>query len=126
MRQQRNSFVLRTYSRFPVRTSAMYMGEDLAGQGIVRELSRVGCRMLGNYPVTPSETLGVRIFHPTHQDPLFIKQARVQWVNGLEFGVAFEHLDKREADRLQQMLDDLLGSRSYSGSSSPSSIIKEE
>lgn len=120
MKQQRDGFVFRAYSRFPVRTSAMYIGQDLAGQGIVRELSRVGCRILGNYPVTPGETLSVRISHPTHQDPLFIEQAPVRWVNGLEFGVAFEHVEEREANRLQQMLDDLLGSRSYSELSSPS------
>ncbi len=34
----------------------LYMGKDFAGQGAIRELSRVGCRILGNYPVTPGET----------------------------------------------------------------------
>ena len=113
MKQQRDGFVVRTYSRFPVQTSAMYVGQDFAGQGLVRELSRVGCRIFGNYPVTPGEPLSVRMFHPTQPDPLVIERAPVRWVKGLEFGVAFEHLDERQAARLQQMLDDLLGSRSY-------------
>lgn len=119
MNQPREKFMLRTYSRFPVRTSTIYLGEDFAGQGMVRELSRVGCRILGNYPVTAGETLSVRIAHPMHPDPLFIKQAPVKWVNGLEFAVAFDHLDEREANRLQDLLGDLLGNRSYSDVSVP-------
>lgn len=53
MKQQGDGFKLRTYSRFPIRTSLIYMGQDFAGQGVIRELSRVGCRILGDYPVTP-------------------------------------------------------------------------
>ncbi|MGH7182380.1 MAG: hypothetical protein ACREJN_10430 [Nitrospiraceae bacterium] len=59
--------------------------------------------------------MSVRLSLPTCQKPLVIKQATVKWVKGLEFGVAFEHLDEREVERLRRMLDDLLGSGSYSG-----------
>jgi len=43
----------------------MYLGQDFTGQGIVRELSRVGCRVLGNDPVVAVETMSVRISLPT-------------------------------------------------------------
>jgi hypothetical protein len=43
-----------------------------------------------------------------------IKQARVKWVDGLEFRVAFGLLDERAADDLQQLLGELLDSESYS------------
>jgi len=59
--------------------------------------------------------LSVRISLPTCQKSLVIKQVTVKWVKGLEFGVAFEHLDEREVERRRRMLDDLLGSGSYSG-----------
>ena len=120
MNQPHNGFTLRTYSRFPARMSIMYLGEDFAGQGIVRELSRVGCRVFGNYPAIPGETLSVRISLPTSPNPLCIEQATVQWVRELEFGVAFEHLDEREADRLQHLLDEFLDSASYSDLPAPS------
>jgi len=110
MKQPRDGFVFRTYSRFPVKTPMLYMGKDFAGQGVIRELSRVGCRILGNYPVTPGETLNLRISHPSHPDPLLIKQVGVRWVKGFEFGVAFAPSDTGETNRLHQMLDDFLDS----------------
>lgn len=120
MKQQRDGFVLRTHSRFPVHTPMIYVGKDFAGQGVVRELSRVGCRILGNYPVTPGETLSLRISHPTSPDPFFIEQVGVRWVKGFEFGVTFGPLDETEADRLHQVLGEFLTSGSYSGLPSPS------
>ena len=111
---QPQRFTLRTYSRFPAQMSMMYLGPDFAGQGMVRELSRVGCRAFGNYPVVSGDTLSIRISLPTHPKPLVIDQATVQWVKGLEYGVAFECLDEGEADRLQEMLDEFLDRASYS------------
>jgi hypothetical protein len=114
MKQPREGFVFRTYSRFPIQTPMLYMGKDFAGQGAIRELSSVGCRILGNYPVTPGETLSLRISHPSHPDPLFIEQVGVRWVKGFEFGVSFDPLDEGAADRLHHLLDDALESGSYS------------
>lgn len=111
---QQQRFKLRTYSRFPAQMSMMYLGSDYAGQGMVRELSRVGCRAVGNYPVVSGDTLSIRISLPTHPKPLVINQATVQWVKGLEYGVAFDHLDEGEAGRLQEMLDEFLDRGSYS------------
>ena len=45
---------------------------------------------------------------------VWIKQARVKWVDGLQFGVVFRLLDERAADDLQQWLGELLDSESYS------------
>ena len=120
MKQPREGFVFRTYSRFPIQTPMLYMGKDFAGQGAIRELSSVGCRILGNYPVIPGETLSIRISHPAHPDPLFIEQVGVRWVKGFEFGVSFDSLDEGVADRLHCLLDDALDSRSYSEWPSPS------
>jgi len=117
MNKPHKRFALRVYSRFTVQISMMYLGHDFTGRGIVRELSRVGCRILGNDPVVAGETLSVRLSLPTCPKPVLIEPATVQWVKGLEFGVAFGHLDEREVERLRRMLDDLLGSGSYSGPS---------
>ena len=112
--QPHKGCTFRTYLRLPARMSMMYVGQDFAGQGIVRELSRAGCRIFGNYPVVAGETMSARISLPTHPKPLCIEQATVQWVKGLEFGVAFDHLEEQEAVRLQHLLDEWLGSGSYS------------
>jgi len=113
MKKLNKRFALRIYSRFPMQISMTYLGQVSAGRGIVVELSRVGCRILGNDPVIAGETLNVRIALPTSTKPLIIEQATVKWVKGLEFGVAFKHLHPLEADRLQHLLETLLGNRSY-------------
>jgi hypothetical protein len=66
MQQQHKGFTFRTYLRVPARMSMMYVGQDFAGQGIVRELSRAGCRIFGNYPVVAGETMSARISLPMH------------------------------------------------------------
>jgi PilZ domain len=119
MKQQGDGFIFRTYARFPIWTSMLYVGKDFAGQGLIRELSRVGCRILGNYPVTPGETMSIRISHPIHPDPFVIEQVEVRWVKGFEFGVTFGPLEKEEADRLYRLLADVLDGGSYSQVCSP-------
>jgi hypothetical protein len=118
--QSHEGFVFRTYSRFPLRIPILYMGKDLVGQGAIRELSRVGCRILGTYPVTPGETLSLRISHPTHPEPLLIEKVGVRWVKGFEFGVSFDPLDEGVAERLHCLLDETLDSGSYRDGPSPS------
>ena len=120
MKQPHKGFVFRTYARFPIQTPMLYMGKDFAGQGAIRELSSVGCRILGNYPVTPGDTLSLRISHPTHPDPFFIEQVGVRWVKGFEFGVSFGPLHKGATDRLHRLLNDALDSGSYSEMPLPS------
>jgi PilZ domain-containing protein len=115
MKKTNKRFALRIYSRFPVQISVIYLGHDSAGQGIVQELSRVGCRILGKDPVMAGEALSVRIALPSSPKPLIIERVIVKWVKGLEFGVAFDDLDPREADRLQRQLEALLGRGSYRG-----------
>lgn len=104
MKQQLDGFMVRRFSRFPIRTTTMYLGKDFTGQGILRELSRVGCHVLGNYPVTLGDALSLRISFPTPLTPIWIKDARVKWVDGLEFGVAFTMLDERAAGYLEKLL----------------------
>ncbi|NWF73767.1 MAG: PilZ domain-containing protein [Nitrospirae bacterium] len=124
MKKPNKRFALRIYSRYPVQISMIYLGQDSAGEGIVQEVSLVGCRVLGNYPVVAGETLNVRIALPNSPRPLIIEQATVQWVKGLEFGIAFGRLAKREADQLQRLLDALLEAGSYSGRPAGSLSVK--
>ena len=124
MNKPNKRFALRIYSRFPVQIFMMYLGQYSAGQGIVQELSRVGCRILGNDHVVAGETVSVRISIPTYSSPLVIEQATVQWVKELEFGLVFEHLHPRETHRLQRLLDAILGSRSYTDLPAESQNVK--
>jgi len=108
MKKQNKRFALRIESQFPVMISVVYVGQNSAGEGIVLDLSRVGCRILGNEPVVARETMSVAISPPTSDQPL-VMQATVKWVKELEFGLAFKRLHEQEAHQLQCLLDELLG-----------------
>ena len=108
-------FVHRSHARFLVHFSMMYLGQPVTGQGIVRELSLVGCQILGNAPVSAGTLLSLRLALPSCDEPLIIERATVKWVKGEEFGIAFDHLDEWGYVRLQQVLDELLARRRYNG-----------
>jgi hypothetical protein len=110
MKKQNTRFAVRVSSRFPVQITMIYRGQHSAGQGIVQELSRVGCRILGNDPVVAGETLRVQLSLPISKKQLIIEQATVKWVKGWEFGLAFKRLQAQEADQLHRLLEELLGS----------------
>ena len=118
MKKQNTRFAVRVYSRFPVEITLIYRGPNSAGQGIVQELSLVGCRVLGNDPVVAGETLSIGLSHHISQPPMFIERATVKWVKGLEFGLAFKKLQPRQADQLQRLIEALLHTGSSSGRSS--------
>ena len=117
MKTQNKRFAARIHSQCPVPISIIYRGQDSAGQGVVQELSRVGCRIFGNDPVVAGETLSVWLSLSTSEKSLFTERTTVQWIKGLEFGLAFQGLQRREADRLQHLLDALRDSGSDRGRS---------
>lgn len=104
-------FALRVDSRLPGQITMIYLGRNSAGQGMVQELSQVGCRIVGNDRdrVVAGDTVKVQLSSPTSKHPLIIERAIVKWVKGREFGVAFQQLPRRVADRLQRLLEGLLG-----------------
>jgi len=101
-------FAHRIPSPFPLPISIIYRGQRSAGEGVVQELSRMGCRIIGNGSVVVGETLSVWLSFPTSEKSLFTERTIVQWVKGLEFGLAFQRLRLREVDRLQHLLEALL------------------
>jgi hypothetical protein len=112
-------FALRAYSQFPVQITMIYLGRNSAGQGSVQEISRVGCRILGNDrdTVVAGDTVRLQLAFPTSKKPLIIERATVKWVKGLECGIAFKQLPHRDADQLERLLEALLGKANYSGRS---------
>ena len=108
MKKQNKRFALRIESQSPVVVSVKYVGQNSAGEGIVLNLSRVGCRILGSEPVAAGETLSVMITSPASEKPLVL-QATVKWIKELDFGLAFKVLHEQEVHQLQRLLDELLG-----------------
>jgi hypothetical protein len=113
------TFQHRTYARYLVQFPMMYLGQTVSGQGVVRELSGVGCQVLSTTPMSEGTTLSVRLALPNDQEPLVIERATVKWVKGLEFGLTFDPLDQQQTTRLQQVIEERLAQRSYSGLRQP-------
>lgn len=112
-------FKHRSYARFLVQFPMMYLGQNVSDQSIVRKLSVAGCQVFGNAPAIVGKVLSVRLTLPNGQKPLVIERATVKWVKGLEFGLAFDYLDKQQTAQLQQVMDEWLAQRSYSGLRQP-------
>ena len=82
----------------------------LEGSGTMRDLSRGGCRIESPVTVVPGFSMELRIHVPELEWPIMIDAARVQWVGGLMFGVAFSRLRETEQQRLEQVIKALMES----------------
>lgn len=97
-------FVLRKNQRFRVSLPVLYHGKEVAGEGMVIDLSLSGWRIRGNEAVFAGMALLLRVYLPTEPEPLRIDGAIVQWVKGLEFGVQFETSSQKTQDRIEQII----------------------
>ena len=79
------------------------------------DLSSGGCRIESPIPVVPGFSLELRIYVPDLEWPIMIEAAKVQWVRGLMFGVAFFRLREAEQQRLEQLINHLMESESTDG-----------
>ena len=99
---------LRSIPRAPVSFGLMYScigGDDvLMGDGTVVDLSKGGLGIRGTQPVQVGMELGLILYLPDEEDPLFVLETRVAWSSGRQFGVEFKKLSLREGTRLHSFL----------------------
>jgi hypothetical protein len=97
-------FVMRKNQRFQASVPVLYQGAQVAGEGMVKDLSLNGWQIRGNENVTVGMELVLRVFLPGEPEPLRIDLAIVQWVKGLEFGVHFDSLPRHSMKRIEQII----------------------
>lgn len=104
----------REITRVPVSFGLMYSGlndtDVVMGDGTVVDLSRGGLGVRGNQPVTIGMDLTLFLYLPDQEDPLFVIQTQVAWVQGHRFGVQLQHVPAREERRLHRFLPSFLHS----------------
>lgn len=93
--------------RFSVNFRSTFAGEQLAGRGIITNLSVGGCSIESTITLPVHSTVGLHIQVPDSRWPLQVDRAIVRWVRGSMFGLEFESLSPAETDRLQHLLHDL-------------------
>ncbi|ALA58851.1 PilZ domain-containing protein [Nitrospira moscoviensis] len=93
--------------RFPVDFGSSFSGEQVAGRGMIANLSVGGCRLESNVTLAPDTRLALNIRLPDSRWPLQIDQAVVRWARHGTVGVEFQTISRTELNRLQHLLQDL-------------------
>ncbi len=104
-------FVMRTDQRLKKLVPVRYLGDGMAGEGIIKDLSLSGSYMTGNAPVSVGMTLALQIFVPGDPEPLLIDRAIVKWVKGSEFGVDFDTPQPKVTERITKIISTLVKSQ---------------
>jgi hypothetical protein len=95
---------LREAQRTPIQCKAFYTTLDGQGQGMIANLSKHGCLVKGDMPVTVGDKLTLVLHDPTTPHLIVIDKARVVWTTGQQFGVAHETLYPSELGQLNSLL----------------------
>ncbi|NGZ01656.1 MAG: hypothetical protein CV090_01230 [Nitrospira sp. WS238] len=74
------------------------------GEGLTKNVSVSGCRVISDRPVTRGTLLTLIISLPDGLPQLTIKSAHVVWVSGCQFSVRFMDLSQDHRKRLQSFI----------------------
>jgi PilZ domain len=109
-------FVMRKHQRLKKLVPVRYYGDEIAGEGIINDLSLSGSYITGNAPVSVGMALALQMFVPGDPEPLLIDRAIVTWVKRSKFGVEFDTHEPKVAERITQVIATLV--KTQHGSSS--------
>jgi len=101
-------FVLRKGQRLKTFATVRYRGDRIAGEGIIKDLSLSGSYITGNRPVSVGMVLALQIFVPGDPELLLIDHATVKWVKRAAFGVDFDNVQPKMAERITQVISTLV------------------
>jgi hypothetical protein len=101
-------FVMRKHQRLKELASVQYLGDEMAGEGITKDLSLSGSHITGNTGVSLGMALALKIFMPGNPEPLLIDRAIVKWVKWAEFGVDFDTPQPKVAERITTVISTLV------------------
>ena len=79
-------FGMRKHQRLKKLVPVRYCGDEIAGEGIIKDLSLSGSYITGNAPVSVGMALALQIFVPGDLELLLIDRATVNGSNGLSSG----------------------------------------
>ena len=93
--------------RFRTQFHAGFVTEQLAGEGIVLNLSTEGCLVESDTSPKEGEYLIFRISLPDEDPPVEIESAAVRWVVDRAFGLEFLFMKQEAHDRLERFMETL-------------------
>lgn len=107
--QKAHSLLDRRYAeRVPIQYRITYSGEEgariVAGEGILKDLSKTGCKILGIAQSSLGSRLTLHLDLEDGQAPMRITDAFVSWISTDSFAVKFPKLSSEERKRLQEVI----------------------
>jgi len=97
--------------RLPVSYPAMYCVLSTIGEGLIVNLSALGCTIQTDKPLPPERSVALRLLLPDRHDSLPIKLAQVRWVEGNRAGIEFTKVDRIANLRLHSFVWDMMVER---------------
>ena len=94
----------RTYHRFPLFYPVIFGGAPFVGEGILTNLSLMGCSIMSDREVLCGSDVRMSLLLPNQKPALSIDLGTVKWVQGYEFGVEFLRLPLDARERLNSTL----------------------
>lgn len=98
------SYYSRTYHRFPLFYPVIFGGAPFVGEGILTNLSLMGCSVLCDREVLCGSDVRVSVLLPNQTQALSIDLGTIKWVQGHQFGVEFLRLPLAARQRLNRTL----------------------
>jgi len=107
--QKAHSLLDRRYAeRVPIRYRVTYSGAEgariVTGEGILKNLSKTGCRILGAATISLGSRLTLLLYLEDAQAPMRLIDTLVSWVAKDSFSVSFPKLSPEERKRLQEVI----------------------
>jgi c-di-GMP-binding flagellar brake protein YcgR len=104
-----HSLLDRRYAeRVPIRYRVVYAGAEGArivrGEGVVKNLSKTGCKILGTAAISLGSRLTLLLYLEDAQAPMRLIDTLVSWVAKDSFSVRFPKLSPEERKRLQEVI----------------------
>ncbi|MDF0645357.1 MAG: PilZ domain-containing protein [Nitrospira sp.] len=107
--------IVRPYHRGLYRLSvsypAMYCLLSTIGEGVIVNLSALGCTMQTDRPMPPGRSVSLRLLLPDRHESLPIDLGQVRWVDGNRAGIEFTKVDRSANLRLHSFVWDLMVER---------------
>ena len=94
----------RAYHRFPLFYPVIFGGAPFVGEGILTNLSLMGCSIMSDREVLYGSDVRMSLLLPSQKPALSIELGTIKWVQGHEFGVEFLRLPLEARERLNSTL----------------------
>ncbi|MDO8358138.1 MAG: PilZ domain-containing protein [Nitrospirota bacterium] len=107
--QKAHSLLDRRYAeRVPIGYRISYSGTEgariVTGEGILKDLSKTGCKILGAPMSSLGSSLTLHLYLEDGQVPLCLTDVSISWIERASFSVRFPKLSAEERKRIQEVI----------------------